>query len=43
MTSKGTAIATFTPELGVKVGESPPVEPNATEKRRQERISEGTW
>jgi dihydrofolate reductase len=43
MTSKGTAIATFTPELGVKLGESPPVEPNATEKRRQQRISEGTW
>jgi len=43
MTAKGTAIASFVPELGVKVGESPPVEPNATEQHRQQRIAEGTW
>jgi dihydrofolate reductase len=43
MTAKGTAIASFVPELGVKVSQSPPVEPNATEQHRQQRIAEGTW
>jgi dihydrofolate reductase len=43
MTAGGTAVATFVPELGVKVGESPPVEANASEERRQRRIAEGTW
>jgi dihydrofolate reductase len=43
MTTRGTAIATFVPELGVAVGASPPVEANASEERRQQRIAEGTW
>src|SRR5205085_526749 len=43
MTANGTAIASFIPELGVKVGASPPVEANPTEERRQHRIAEGTW
>jgi dihydrofolate reductase len=43
MTAKGTAIASFVPELGVKLGESPPVESNASEEHRQQRIAEGTW
>jgi len=43
MTSRGTAIASFVPELGVAVGASPPVETNPTEQRRQQRIAEGAW
>jgi dihydrofolate reductase len=43
MTGRGTAIASFVPELGVEVGQSPPVEANASEERRQTRIAEGTW
>jgi dihydrofolate reductase len=43
MTSHGTAVATFVPELGVAVGASPPVEANPSEERRQQRIAEGTW
>jgi dihydrofolate reductase len=43
LTSRGTAVATFVPELGVAVGQSPPLEPNASENRRQQRIAEGTW
>ncbi len=43
MTSRGTAVAIFVPELGVAVGESPPVEANPAEERRQRRIAEGTW
>jgi dihydrofolate reductase len=43
MTSRGTAIASFVPELGVAVGASPPVEANPSEQRRQQRIAEGTW
>ena len=43
MTAKGTAIASFVPELGVKVGQSPPVESNPSEQHRQQRISEGSW
>ena len=43
MTRRGTSVATFVPELGVKVGASPPVEPNPSEERRQQRIAEGTW
>jgi len=43
MTAKGTAVATFRPELGVAVGESPPVEANPSEQSRQQRIAEGTW
>jgi dihydrofolate reductase len=43
MTSRGTAIASFVPELGVAVGASPPVEANPREERRQQRIAEGTW
>ena len=42
-TSKGTAIATFVPELGVAVGESPPAESNPSEQARQQRIAGGTW
>jgi dihydrofolate reductase len=43
MTGRGTTVASFVPELGVKVGASPPVEPNASEQSRQRRIAEGTW
>ncbi len=43
VTSHGTAVATFVPELGVAVGASPPVEANPSEERRQQRIAEGTW
>jgi dihydrofolate reductase len=43
MTSKGTAIASFAPELGVAVGTSPPVEANASEEKRQKAIAEGAW
>ena len=43
MTSKGTAIASFVPELGVAVGTSPPVEANASEEKRQKAIAEGAW
>ena len=43
MTSKGTAIASFVPELGVAVGASPPVEANASEEKRQKAIAEGAW
>ena len=43
MTSRGTSVASFVPQLGVAVGASPPVEPNASEQRRQQRIAEGTW
>ena len=43
MTARGTTIASFVPELGVAVGQSPPVETNASEERRQRRIAEGTW
>ena len=43
MTSRGTAIASFVPELGVAVGASPPVDSNAREECRQQRIAEGTW
>lgn len=42
-TSKGTAIATFAPELGVAVGESPPAKTNPSEQARQQRIAGGTW
>jgi dihydrofolate reductase len=43
MTGRGTTVATFIPELGIAVGQSPPVETNASEERRQRRIAEGTW
>lgn len=43
ITSRGTAVSSFVPQLGVKLGASPPVERNPSEERRQERISEGTW
>jgi dihydrofolate reductase len=43
MTRLGTTVASFVPELGVAVGQSPPVEANASEERRQRRIEEGTW
>ena len=43
MTTRGTTVASFVPELGVAVGASPPVEANASEERRQRRIAEGTW
>ena len=43
MTSKGTAIASFVPELGVAVGTSPPVESNASEEKRQKAIADGAW
>ena len=43
MTSKGTAIASFVPELGVAVGTSPPVEANASEEKRQKAMAEGSW
>ena len=43
MTSKGTAIASFVPELGVAVGTSPPIEANASEEKRQRAIAEGSW
>ena len=43
MTSRGTNVASFVPELGVEVGESPPVAANASEQRRRQRIAEGTW
>jgi dihydrofolate reductase len=43
MTSRGTAVASFVPELGVAVGASPPVEANASEHLRQQRIADGTW
>jgi hypothetical protein len=43
MTGRGTTVASFVPELGIKVGQSPPVEANASEERRQQRIAEGTW
>ena len=42
-TSKGTAIASFVPELGVAVGTSPPVEANASEEKRQKAIADGAW
>jgi dihydrofolate reductase len=43
MTSKGTAIASFVPELGIAVGTSPPIEANASEEKRQKAIAEGSW
>jgi dihydrofolate reductase len=43
MTSRGTAIASFVPELGIAVGASPPVAANPGEERRQQRLAEGTW
>jgi hypothetical protein len=43
MTACGTAVASFVPELGIAVGQSPPVETNASEERRQQRMAEGTW
>ena len=43
MTGPGTAIASFVPELGVAVGASPPVDSNAREECRQQRIAQGTW
>ena len=43
MTSKGTAIASFVPELGVAIGASPAVEGNASEEKRQKAIAEGNW
>jgi hypothetical protein len=43
MTGRGTSVASFVPELGVAVGQSPPVESNASEERRQRRIAEGSW
>lgn len=43
MTARGTTVASFIPELGVALGESPPVESNPSEERRQRRIREGTW
>ncbi len=43
MTSRGTTVASFVPELGVELGQSPPVATNASEERRQRRIAEGTW
>jgi dihydrofolate reductase len=42
-TSKGTAVATFVPEPGVAIGESPPTKPNASEERRQQAIAGGNW
>jgi dihydrofolate reductase len=41
MTSKGTAIASFVPELGVAVGTSPPVDANASEEKPQRAMAEG--
>jgi dihydrofolate reductase len=43
MTGRGTTVASFVPEPGVEMGQSPPVESNASEERRQRRIAEGTW
>lgn len=43
MTDRGTSVASYVPELGVAVGASPPVEPNASEQRRQQRMKDGTW
>jgi dihydrofolate reductase len=43
MTACGTAVASFVPELGIAVGQSPPVETNASEERRQQRMAEGPW
>jgi dihydrofolate reductase len=43
MTGRGTTVASFVPDLGVKLGESPPVEANPSEERRRRRIAEGTW
>ena len=43
MTSRGTTVASFVPELGVKLSQSPPVEANPSEERRQQRIAGGTW
>jgi dihydrofolate reductase len=43
LTGRGTTVASFVPELGVEVGQSPPVEGNPSEQRRQRRIAEGTW
>ncbi len=42
-TAKGTAVASFVPELGVAIGESPLAKGNPTEARRQERIAAGRW
>jgi dihydrofolate reductase len=42
-TAKGTAVATFVPELGVAVGASPPAKENASESRRQAAIEKGEW
>jgi dihydrofolate reductase len=42
-TSRGTAVASFAPELGVAVGSSPPIEANASEEKRQTAITEGNW
>lgn len=42
-TSKGTAVATFVPELGVAVGASPPAKDNPTEAKRQQAIAEKRW
>ena len=43
MTAKGTAVASFVPELGVALGGSPPAKGNASETARQQRIAQGTW
>lgn len=42
-TAKGTAVATFVPELGVAVGESPPAKANEREEKRQAAIAGGRW
>lgn len=42
-TAKGTAVASFVPELGVAIGESPPTKANPAETRRQAAIAEGRW
>ena len=42
-TARGTAVATFLPELGVAIGESPPAKSNPNEAKRQDAISKGKW
>jgi dihydrofolate reductase len=42
-TAKGTAVATFVPELGVALGGSPPAKSNPAEASRQARMAGGTW
>ena len=43
MTAKGTAVATFVPELGVAIGQSPPAKSNPSEIKRQEEIKAESW